>query len=176
MDGLPALQHCAISFRVGGVSKHALVALAASTFGTQRDNLRDLTLRGTGSHIQLNQPFQFLSDMPALRHLVIQNLGLTDLRWLNPDGTGLVLADLHSLDVDGNRALQLDDGSVTALLSMAALKKLSMRKTLAAEADTSTGAAGKASKAASRKAAWSSDSVHCIAQLIAGRPDLQLCF
>ena len=177
LDGMPALRRCRISFRVAGrAGQPGMASIGASGFGLQRENLRELTLHGVGTHILLKRPFSFIDDLPALRPLVIQNLGLTDLRWLNPDGAGLVLGAVRSLDLDGNKALQLDDGSVAALLHMPALRKLSMRKRLPAEGDASTGTAGNEAKAAPRKAAWPPDSVHCIAQLVAGRPDLQLCF
>ncbi len=167
LDGLPALQRCHVSFHSGGVGA-AKVCLTQAGVGYQ-DSLQELTLRSVGSGVRLEQLSGYIMTLPTLRRLTVQNLGLTDLDWLDITWTTLPPAPLRSLDLDGNDALQLSEAATAALRKMTALKTLSMRKGSAAEH-------GGAHGGGAADAAWSPESVRCIAQLVAARPDMMLHF
>ena len=145
--------------------------LGQDSFRTQQTSLRELTLCSYSSTVRVANIGWI--DLPAMQVLTVQNLGLTDLHWLSADQSSPALAAVHSLDVDGTRALQLDSASVEALLNMSALTKVSMRKK---SLEGSTNAAGSQADTSVHETSWSAESVGCIAQLAAARPALQLSF
>ena len=169
LDGLPTLQRCHISFYNAGPGV-AQVSLTHAGRGCQQDSLQALTLRSVRGDVRLMHLSWCFITLPALRHLAVQNLGLTDLDWLDSEWTTLPPALLHSLDLDGNDALQLTAAATAALRRMPALRTLSMRKGSAEEHPGAHDGEGDG------QVAWSPRSVRCIAQLVAARPDLTLCF
>ena len=122
-------------FRAPGYSgdeccNRACLFLSKDSFQSQRDSLQELVLRGMRRNIELLNPRWCLAGLAALRSLSIQNLGLTDLQWLD-QGCDSELASLHSLDLDDNEVLQLSGASLTILSSMAGLRLLTGQTTLA---------------------------------------------
>ena len=128
LGGLPALQRCRHAFRADGDGSRPLVHISDASFDSQRSSLQELTLRGVSSNIQLASLGWYLIGLPALRCLAIQNLGVTNLWWLETTWHSAPACPLHRLNLDDNAALQLDGDSAAALLNMTGLKKLSMRQ------------------------------------------------
>lgn len=171
LDGLPALQRCRLRFHKEGNCKQAYVSLSPASF----HSLQHIMLRGVSSGVHAKGLSWCIVGVPALRQLEVQNMGLTDLGWLEAGWTSSgPVAPLQSLDLDDNEALQLSGVARSTLFTMTALQKLSMRKRSAqGDASTAGGAAGSCD-AAPQEAAWPDASLRCFAQLAAARPDLQL--
>lgn len=144
-----------------------LLHLDEASFDSQRHSLQQLTLCGVSGNFRVMNLGWHLVALPALRCLAIQNLGVTNLSWLESGWDSGPAGPLQSLALDNNAALQLDAQGAAALLNLTALKKLSMCKT-AAPTD--------ASMASTAGGVWSADSVRYIARVVAARPALQLCF
>jgi len=181
LPGFPALESCHIRFSTGADGSRAFLIIHPSSFYSQKSSLQTLTLRGMNSCIR-NRGCM-IDLMPAMRHLTIQNLGLTNLKWLTPVcdrdwftpvRSSPAFPSLRSLKLDDNEDLQLNGAATAALLSMAALTKLSLTRRLAERQGPDDGS--DASDAAPPAAAWSTESLRCVAQLAAARPDLKLCF
>ena len=172
LGGMPALQRCRLALHAAG-SKHAVLDLDEDSFDSPWHSLEELMLRGVSRSIHVTNLGWDLIALPALRCLAIQNLGVTNLKWMEPSWNSAPAGPLHSLDLDDNADLQLDVEGAAALLNLTALKKLSMRKTPAPS--NGSGIAGQADSAAAG-AVWSADSVRCLTRLAAARPALKLCF
>ncbi len=161
---------------MAGAGESALVYLSEASFGSQRHSLQQLTLRSVSQNMRLRHLCWCLIRLPALRRLAIQNLGVTNLRWLQPSWNSVPASPLHDLDLDDNAALQLDGEAAAALLNITSLQKVSMRKGVAQDAaSTATRVPGPADTVA-RGTVWSAESVRCIARVVAARPALQFCF
>ena len=175
LPGLPALRCCYVAFHMDAAGRSAAVVLDGASFASQR-SLQELALRGISGNIYVVNLGWYLIGLPALRFLNIQNLGVTNLKWLQPSWDSVPAGPVHNLNLDYNAALQLDGEAAVSLLAMTGLQKLSMRKRGGqSDASVSNGAAGEADFPP-LGAVWSADSMRCIARVSAARPDLQLTF
>ncbi len=169
---MPALQRCLITFYMKAACDSAVLHLDEDSFHSQRSSLTELTLCGAGRDIHVMSLGHYLVELPALRSLTIQHLRVSNLQWLEPSWQSEPPGPLQTLDLDDNADLQLDEVAAAAVLNMAALRKLSMRKT---DPSDVTGVAHQAGPAPCGPV-WSAESVRGIARIMAARPALQLCF
>ncbi len=176
LGGLPALRRCRIAFRVQGAGDRAFLHLSEASFDRQRNSLHELTLQGISRNIHVLNLGWHLVTLPALRCLAIQNLGVTNLNWLESSWESPPAAPVHSLSLDDNAGLQLNAKAAAALLNMTALRKLSMRKRVGHSYTIGNSFAGHGGSVPWWAAVWTADSVRCIARVVAARPALQLCF
>ena len=172
--GLPGLQDCHIRFHTHRSVGRAQLLLGPDTFRHQRDSLQTLTLRGVGTGICMESA-SFLGQLRAARRVTVQNLGLVSMK-LGAGVTSSPLPPLHSLNLDSNASLQLDNVITAALIKLTTLRELSMRK-LSGGCDASSAVASDSDDTdpQSREAIWSLGSIRCLTQLAAARPALRLC-
>ncbi len=92
LGGLPALQTCNIAFYVQNAGEAAAVHVSEASFGSQRNSLQNLKLRGVSGSIHVVNLGYYLSQLPALRFLAVRHLDVRNLMWLESSWSRTLLA------------------------------------------------------------------------------------
>ena len=118
----------------------------------------------------------FLGQLRAARRVTVQNLGLVSMK-LGAGVTSSPLPPLHSLNLDSNASLQLDNVITAALIKLTTLREPKHAETCPAGVTRAARSpAIRTTRTLSRgRLFWSLGSIRCLTQLAAARPALRLC-
>ena len=116
LPSIKSLKVCRLQLVAGGAGAHVSLEKGHS-------NLRCLSIRGVGNATVWR--LTGLGDLPHLKRLCLRGLRVSDPGKVFRE---LVSSQLHSLNLDWNNALELDDSAFSHLLRVKSLRVLSLRK------------------------------------------------